>query len=155
MPTTVSMVMSKVWESSTVMTPSLPTTSMASAILLPTSASPAEMVPTEAICSLVSTGLARFFISATAALTALSIPRRMASGLAPAATFLRPSFTMAWASSVAVVVPSPTVSLVLVATSLTSWAPMFSMLSSSSISLATETPSLVIMGAPKERCRAT
>ena len=35
----------------------------------------------------------------------------------------------------------------------TSWAPMFSMLSSSSISLATETPSLVTVGAPAERRR--
>ena len=120
MPSTVSMVMSNVWESSTVMTPSLPTTSMASAIFSPTSGSPAEMVPTEAICSLVSTGLACFFISATAAFTALSMPRRMASGLAPAATLRRPSLTIAWASRVAVVVPSPTVSLVLVATSFTS-----------------------------------
>jgi len=42
------------------------------------------------------------------------------------ATFLRPSRTMAWASTVAVVVPSPAISLVLVATSLTSWAPRFS-----------------------------
>ena len=50
--------------------------------------------------------------------------------------------------SVAVVVPSPTASLVLVATSFTSWAPMFSMGSLSSISLATETPSLVMVGAP-------
>ena len=46
-----------------------------------------------------------------------SMPRLMAIGLAPAATFLRPSRTMAWASRVAVVVPSPAMSLVLVATS--------------------------------------
>ena len=72
----------------------------------------------------------------------------MANGLAPAVTLRRPSLTMTWASRVAVVVPSPTVSLVLVATSFTSWAPMFSMLSGSSISLATDTPSLVMVGAP-------
>src|SRR5512134_1297769 len=36
------------------------------------------------------------------------------------------------------------------ATSLTSWAPMFSNLLSSSISLATVTPSLVISGAPND-----
>ena len=106
------------------------------------------MVPTEAICSLVSTGLAAAFMESTTAVTALSMPRRMASGSAPAATLRRPSFTMTWASRVAVVVPSPTVSFVLVATSLTSWAPMFSTWSFSSISLATETPSLVIVGAP-------
>ena len=97
--------------------------------------SPAEMVPTEANLLLGLDRLACFFISATAALTALSMPRRMASGLTPAATLRRPSLTIAWASRVAVVVPSPTVSLVLVATSFTSWAPMFSMLSSSSILL--------------------
>ena len=48
----------------------------------------------------------------------------------------------------AVVVPSPATSLVLLAASLTSWAPMFSNLSSSSISLATETPSCNTTGAP-------
>ena len=46
------------------------------------------------------------------------------------------------------VVPSPAMSLVLVATSFTSWAPMFSKASSSSTSRAIETPSLVIVGAP-------
>ena len=55
---------------------------------------------------------------------------------------------MARASTVAVVVPSPATSLVLVATSLASWAPMFSNGSSSSISLAIVTPSLVMVGAP-------
>jgi hypothetical protein len=49
---------------------------------------------------------------------------------------------------VAVVVPSPALSEVLEATSFTIWAPMFST-SSSSISLATVTPSLVIVGEPK------
>src|SRR5215472_17819752 len=53
------------------------------------------------------------------------------------------------ASTVAVVVPSPATSEVLEATSLTICAPMFSNLSSSSISLATVTPSLVTVGAPK------
>src|SRR5512145_3019717 len=69
-------------------------------------------------------------------------------GLAPAATLRRPSRTRAWASTVAVVVPSPAMSLVLVATSFTSWAPMFSKGSSSSISRAIDTPSLVMVGAP-------
>ena len=49
----------------------------------------------------------------------------------------------------AVVVPSPATSLVLLATSLTILAPMSSYLSSSSISLATVTPSLVTVGEPK------
>jgi hypothetical protein len=57
---------------------------------------------------------------------------------------------MACASTVAVVVPSPASSLVtLDATSFTICAPMFSNLSLSSISFATDTPSLVIVGAPK------
>ena len=56
---------------------------------------------------------------------------------------------MARASTVAVVVPSPAMSLVFWATSRTIWAPMFSNLSASSISLATVTPSLVVRGAPK------
>jgi hypothetical protein len=55
---------------------------------------------------------------------------------------------MACASTVAVVVPSPASSEVLDATSFTICAPMFSNLSLSSISLATETPSLVTVGAP-------
>ena len=67
----------------------------------------------------------------------------------PAATALAPSRTIDCASTVAVVVPSPAMSLVFEATSRTIWAPMFSNLSASSISLATVTPSLVIRGAPK------
>ena len=76
------------------------------------------------------------------------MPFFMTMGLAPAARFFRPSWMMAWASRVAVVVPSPATSLVLVETSFTSWAPMFSKGSSSSISLAMVTPSLVMRGAP-------
>src|ERR687891_1607660 len=76
------------------------------------------------------------------------MPRRSPSGLAPAATFLRPWRTMVWASRVAVVVPSPATSLVAVATSRTSWAPWFSKTSSTSISRAIVTPSFVIVGAP-------
>src|SRR5206468_12407138 len=70
-------------------------------------------------------------------------------GFIPAATDFIPSRTIAWARTVAVVVPSPAMSLVLEATSRTICAPMFSNLSLSSISLATVTPSLVIRGAPK------
>ena len=67
----------------------------------------------------------------------------------PAATAFMPSRTIAWASTHAVVVPSPATSLVFWAASRTICAPMFSNLSSSSISLATVTPSLVVRGAPK------
>ena len=45
---------------------------------------------------------------------------KITMGLAPAARFFRPSWMMAWASRVAVVVPSPATSLVLVETSFTS-----------------------------------
>ena len=54
--------MPKVWLSSTVMTPSLPTLSMASEIIWPISSSAAEMEATWAICSLESTSLARSLI---------------------------------------------------------------------------------------------
>ena len=57
---------------------------------------------------------------------------------------------MASAITVAVVVPSPATSEVLLATSLTILAPMSSYLSSSSISLATVTPSLVTVGEPND-----
>ncbi len=76
------------------------------------------------------------------------MPRLSAIGFAPALTLRRPSWTIACASTVAVVVPSPATSLVLVATSLASWAPRFSFGSSSSTSRATVTPSFVIVGAP-------
>src|SRR4051812_40548876 len=57
---------------------------------------------------------------------------------------------MACARTVAVVVPSPAMSDVLEATSLTICAPMLASLSSSSISLATVTPSLVTVGEPHD-----
>ncbi len=66
-----------------------------------------------------------------------------------------PSFSIACASTVAVVVPSPAISLVFEDTSRTSCAPIFSNLSFREISLATVTPSLVICGAPKERSITT
>ena len=84
----------------------------------------------------------------TTASTARSMPRFSSIGLAPAVTFFRPSRKIAWARTVAVVVPSPARSEVLVATSFTIWAPMFSIGSLSSISLATVTPSLVTVGEP-------
>src|SRR6204780_1280839 len=68
--------------------------------------------------------------------------------LAPAVTNPLPSELFASARTVAVVVPSPAASLVLLATSRTIWAPIFSYGSSSSISLATVTPSLVTVGEP-------
>src|SRR3954452_14170446 len=121
---------------------------MASAMTSPISSSPAEIVATRAIWSLPETSLDWSPMLATTWSTAFSMPRLSDSGLAPAATFFRPWRTMAWARTVAVVVPSPATSLVAVATSRTSWAPWFSNGSSTSISRAIVTPSFVIVGAP-------
>src|SRR6476469_3191698 len=137
------------------MTPSLPTLSIASAIISPICGSAAEMDAVAAICSLVSTSLDCSSSWVLTAVTAFSMPRLSAIGLAPAATLRRPSLTRAWASTVAVVVPSPATSSVFLATSLTSSAPIFSYGSSSSISLAMDTPSLVIVGAPHFFSRTT
>ena len=132
-----------------VITPSLPTLSIALAIMSPIALSPlADTVPTCAISSPVETLRERLLSSSMTHSAASSMPRLRSMGFMPAATDLAPSRTIAWASTVAVVVPSPAVSDVLVATSRTSCAPMFSNLSASSISLATVTPSLVMRGAP-------
>src|SRR4051812_22375402 len=156
MPSTTSSSVSSDLASSTVMTPSLPTFFMASARNLPISASPLEeMVPTWAISSFEVTFLEFLTRSATTASTARSIPRFRSIGFMPAATDLAPSRMMAAASTVAVVVPSPAASAALEATSRTIWAPMFSNLSSSSISLATVTPSLVMRGAPNDLSSTT
>src|SRR5258707_7409101 len=156
MPSTTSSSVSSDLASSTVMTPSLPTFFMASARNLPISASPlAEMVPTWAISSFEVTFLEFLTRSATTASTARSIPRLRSIGFMPAATDLAPSRTIAAASTVAVVVPSPAASAALEATSRTICAPMFSNLSSSSISLATVTPSLVMRGAPNDLSSTT
>ena len=88
--------------------------------------------------------------SATIASVAKSTPLFRSIGFIPAATDFMPSIAIAWVNKVAVVVPSPAESFVLLATSLTSCAPIFSNLSLSSISLATVTPSFVILGAPKD-----
>ncbi|MGY3646763.1 hypothetical protein ACVWW2_002054 [Bradyrhizobium sp. LM4.3] len=138
------------------MTPSLPTFFMASERNLPISWSPLdEIVPTWAISSFEVTFLEFLTRSATTASTARSIPRFRSIGFMPAATDLAPSRTIAAASTVAVVVPSPAASADLEATSRTICAPMFSNLSSSSISLATVTPSFVMRGAPNDLSSTT
>ena len=147
--------MPKVWDSSTVMTPSLPTLSMASEIISPISVSAAEIEATWAIWPLDSVSRAMPRSDATAASTPASMPFFSDIGLAPAATLRRPSWTMAQASTVAVVVPSPATSSVFLATSLTSSAPIRSKGSSSSMSLAMDTPSLVMVGAPHFLSRTT
>src|SRR5438270_2167107 len=141
--------------SSTVITPSRPTLSMASASSRPISGSLAEIV---AMCSMSSwpcSGVDCFLISSTTAWVAASMPRFMSIGLAPAARLRRPSVTIAWAMTVEVVVPSPATSLVLVAACLSIWAPIFWKWFSSSISLATVTPSWVTVGAPHFLSMAT
>src|SRR5215475_1447460 len=156
MPSTTSSSVSSDFASSTVITPSLPTFFIASARKRPISASPlAEIVPTWAISSFEVTFLEFFLRSSTMASTARSMPRLRSIGFMPAATDLAPSLTIQAASTVAVVVPSPATSEVLEATSRTICAPMFSNLSSSSISLATVTPSLVMRGAPNDLSSTT
>jgi len=91
----------------------------------------------------------------TTAFTAFSMPLRMSMAFEPAATLRMPSLKMACASTVAVVVPSPAVSLVFELTSRMSCAPMFSKRSSTSISLAIVTPSLMTVGEPNFFSRTT
>ncbi len=150
MPSTTLRVVSVDLASSTVITPSLPTLSIASAIWSPIALSLLAAIVATCDISFLSLpiGLDIFFNCSNTSSTALSIPRFRAMGLAPAVTFLRPSLYMASVRSVAVVVPSPALSEVLLATSFTISAPMFSNGSASSISLATVTPSLVIVGDP-------
>src|SRR5436309_12746559 len=151
MPSTTSSWVSRLLASSTVMTPSFPTFSIASAIKSPMVRSPlADTMPTWAISALLLVDLESFFSSSTTAVTALSTLRLRLIGSWPAATSLAPSVKRARASTVAVVVPSPATSEVLDATSFTICAPMFSNLSASSISFATVTPSFETVGAPQD-----
>ena len=149
MPSTTSISVSSPLASSTVITPSLPTRSMAPAIFSPISRSElAEMVATWAISALFLTGRAWASISAITAQTAISIPRLTSIGFMPAAMTRRPSRINFWAKTVAVVVPSPALSPAFFATSWTMRAPTFSIGSFKETSLATVTPSLVATGAP-------
>src|SRR6266404_519427 len=155
MPSTYSVSKLMPRDSSTVITPSLPTLSITSAINCPIASSAAEMEATWAISFLPSTGIASERMYSTTASVPLSMPCLSCMGLAPAARFFKPSVTIAWASTVAVVVPSPATSLVRVAASLSSCAPMFSKGFSSEISLATVTPSWVTVGDPNFLSSAT
>src|SRR5258708_1901092 len=76
------------------------------------------------------------------------MPRLTSTGLAPSPIACMPCRTIPCAITVAVVVPSPTMSLVLIAASLTSCAPMFSNWFFRWISRAMVTPSLVTTGEP-------
>uniref|UniRef100_A0A0A9HG95 CPN60II n=1 Tax=Arundo donax TaxID=35708 RepID=A0A0A9HG95_ARUDO len=133
-----------------VITPSLPTFSIAFAISSPISLSPlADIVPTCTISSDVLIILAMPFRFATTASTAIEIPRLRSMAFIPAATDLQPSLNIAFVRTVAHVVPSPAVSLVALATCFTRLAPTFFTLSLNSMLLATVTPSFVTLGAPK------
>ena len=91
MPSTTSSDVSIERASSTVITPSLPTFSIASAMILPiVSSLLAEMVPTWPIMWPL-TGFDSFFSSSTMTSTAFSMPRLSSIGLAPATTILMPS----------------------------------------------------------------
>ena len=79
---------------------------------------------------------------------ARSSPRFRSMALAPAAMFRTPSATIAWASNVDVVVPSPTASPVRSAAPRSICAPRFSSGSFSANSLAIVTPSLQTIGLP-------
>src|SRR6266566_400576 len=113
-PSTTSSSVAMAWLSSTVITPSLPTLSIASAMSVPICGSWLEMAATCATSSWPLMGTASFLISSSTASTAFSMPILSCIGLAPAVTFRKPSLIMVWASRVAVVVPSPATSLVLV-----------------------------------------
>ena len=82
---------SRLVASSIVMTPSLPTLCIACAIISPMVSSWfAEIVPTWVIMGPV-TGLDCALSDATMVSTALSMPRLISIGFAPAATFFAPS----------------------------------------------------------------
>ena len=138
-----------VFDSSTVITPSLPTFSMASATSSPIAESLcAEMAATCAFSLRVLTGRDSARSASTARLVARSRPRLMSMALAPATTLRTPSAKMACARMVEVLVPSPTMSPVFSAAWRSMRAPRFSSGSLRSNSLAIVTPSLQTIGAP-------
>jgi len=77
-----------------VITPSLPTLSITSAISAPISRSCALIAATDAISSFVLMSIAISAIFAETAAAAASIPRFSSIGLAPAARLRSPSVTM-------------------------------------------------------------
>ena len=119
-PSTTSSSVSTPLASSTVITPSLPTFCIALEIISPIDFSPfAEIVPTCATSSEALTFFADDFNISITCSTALSMPLLTSIGFIPAVTYFNPSVTIDCANIVAVVVPSPALSLVLLATSFT------------------------------------
>jgi hypothetical protein len=91
MPSTHSTSVFKLLPSSTVMTPSLPTRSMASASMSPISVSLLlATAPTCAISFLLLIEIDIFFSLSAMSLTAFSMPCFMCSGLTPATTAFKP-----------------------------------------------------------------
>src|SRR5262245_33334836 len=149
MPSTTSTVRPRVSLSSVVITPTSPTCSTARVMTSPiVSSSLAASVAMRNRSSRPLIGTACSVRDCRTTGTVRSMPRRTRMGLAPTSTARNPSRTIAWARTVAVVVPSPTTPLVFIATSLTNCAPMFANGSDSWISLAIVTPSLVMVGGP-------
>ena len=115
----------------------------------------AEMDAMFAISSSLAIGFACSSSDSTTAVRALSIPRFMSTGDAPAARYFCECSRIALARTVAVVVPSPAVVLVTEDACLTTCAPKFSNGSSSSTNFATVTPSFVMIGLPPLAWRIT
>ena len=151
MPSTTSSTVSTVVPNSTLTIPLSPTRSSASATMLPVASSLAAMIATARVSRRPLTGRAMRLSAATASLAASSSPCTSSTGLAPWARQARPCCTIASASTVAVVVPSPATWLVCCETSRTTCAPMFSNGHSSSISWAMLTPSRETIGVPTGR----
>lgn len=84
----------------------------------------AEIVATFAIYSFPLIGIERSLSASRTVSTAYRIPFLKSIGFIPAATDLQPSLKIDLANMVAVVVPSPASSLVLLATYLTRLAPI-------------------------------
>ena len=112
--------------SSTVITPSLPTFSITSAIKSPDlgvgGRDRGDVRDVGAVAHQLGQALQLGHQRLSALVQATLEQHRVRAGR----DHLEPSVTIAWASTVAVVVPSPATSLVLVATSTSSRAPMFS-----------------------------
>lgn len=90
---------------------------MASAIKFPINSSfPAEMEAMALISSLLLTGIDFFFKTLINSFTVFSIPFFKEMGFAPKATANNPDLIISLARTIAVVVPSPAKSFVLVAT---------------------------------------
>ncbi len=156
MPSTTSSTVSVVLDSSTVITPSFPTLSMASATISPMASSLcADKAATCAFSLRVLTGRDIVFRVSIATLLARSRPRFRSIALAPATTLRTPSANIAWARTVEPDVPSPTTSPVRSAACRNIWAPRFSSGSLSWNSLAMVTPSLQTRGAPHLRAIST